>query len=190
MGGTLKYRSVRRRCGHRSAGFTLLELLTALAIVAIMLSLGVPSYHYVTTKNRASAEVNALFGDMQYARAEAIRQGVNIVVCVSTDGVTCQGTSTAWNQGWIICSDAAATNDCAAAQAHWRYNPAFNSTDTFTADNATSQIIFNREGFAVLPNVVTVTLHDATANSSFTRCVRIERAGTLSTQLAGVPNCT
>lgn len=187
----MKYRSVRHRRHARSAGFTLLELLTALGIVAIALALGIPSYSHITASNRAAAEVNSLFGDMQYARAEAIRQGENIVLCVSTNGMTCDAASTAWNQGWIICSDPTpVTNNCANGQALWRRQPAFTSTDTFNADNATSLLIFNREGFAVLPNPVTVTLHDATANSSFTRCVRIERSGTVSTQSAGVQNCT
>lgn len=193
MGGSLKHRFVRHRRRVRSAGFTLLELLTALGIVGIMLALGIPSYGNITINNRVSAEVNSLFGDMQYARAEAIRQGLNIVLCVSTDGVNCDGASTAWNQGWIICSDPApVTNNCASAnnQALWRHQPAFTSTDTFNADNATTKLVFNREGFAVLANPTTVTLHDATANARFTRCVRIERAGTVSTQIAGVQNCT
>src|SRR3974390_1606006 len=89
----------------RAAGFTLLELMTTLTIAAILLSIGVPSFRYVTTANRASSEINALLGDLQLARAEALREGVYVTVCASTDGATCAG-ATAWNTGWIVFTDA------------------------------------------------------------------------------------
>jgi type IV fimbrial biogenesis protein FimT len=188
MGGSLKHGFAR----HRSSGTTLLELIIVIGLIGILMAIGVPSYKYVTSANRATAEVNSLFGDMQYARAEAVRQGMNIVVCVSTDGQTCVGNSIAWHQGWIICSDPLATNNCAnsATQPQWRHQKAFTSTDTFNADNNASQIVFNREGFALLPAKVTIKLHDATASPNFTRCLQIDRPGTLSTELTGVGNCS
>ena len=59
----------------RQNGFTITELLVVMAIVAILLGIGVPSYRYITNSYRLSAEINSLSGDLQYARAEAVKEG-------------------------------------------------------------------------------------------------------------------
>ena len=74
-------------------GFSLLETLMAIAIVAILLALGVPSFKYVTQSNRSTSEINSLLGSLQLARAEAIKEGQRVSVCPSVDLVTCSGTS-------------------------------------------------------------------------------------------------
>lgn len=91
------------RPARRAAGFTLLELMLTVGIAAILLAIGVPSFRYVTTANRASSEINALLGDMQFARGEAIREGQAVSICPSNDGATCLVT-TIWNSGWIVFS--------------------------------------------------------------------------------------
>jgi len=58
---------------------------------------------------------------------------------------------------------------------------AFTGSDTFTADNTTSAVTFNREGFAPGGNLVTITLHDSTADSKWTRCLKINIVGMLTT---------
>ncbi len=175
-------------------GMTFLEVLTAMGIVAILLSIGIPSFQYVTKTSRVSGEVNALFGDMQLARANAIREGANTIICISADQDTCLGgAGVAWNLGWIVCSDPLATGTCTGAannQPVWHAQPPFTSTDTFNADQNTSQVTFNREGFAALPNPVTITLHESTGNANATRCLRIELSGTETTQTVGQGNCT
>ena len=87
-----------------SAGFTLIELLTVITVVAILFALGMPSYRYVTNANRISGEVNALLGDMQYARSEAIKEGQPVTVCSSTNATTCSN-QTSWRNGWIVFTD-------------------------------------------------------------------------------------
>src|ERR1700729_1224536 len=86
----------------RQAGFTLIEILTVITIVAILFALGVPSYQYVTNSNRISGEVNGLLGDMQYARSEAIKEDQTVTVCSSTNSTsaapTCAG-SPQWQNG-------------------------------------------------------------------------------------------
>ncbi len=64
-----------------SAGLTLVELMVVITIVAVLLALGVPSYRYVTSSNRVSSEVNALLGDLMFARSEAIKEGATVTVC-------------------------------------------------------------------------------------------------------------
>ena len=162
------------------------------------MAIGVPSFKYVTTANRISAEVNGLLGDMQFARAEAIKEGRPVVVCVSANstaaGPTCNNTNT-WQNGWVICSDNNNSGNCDASDPMYRVQKAFtatSSTDTFVASGNRSALIFNREGFATgLPGTVTITLHSApTVVTAFTRCLAITAVGTLNVQQAGTGNCT
>ena len=74
-----------------------------IAIAAIVAMLGVPSFRYVTNSNRIAGEVNGLLGDLQFARAEAIKEGQNVTVCVSANGASCDnGTSRGKTVGWSI----------------------------------------------------------------------------------------
>jgi len=174
------------------SGFTLTELLMVIAIAGIMLVIGVPSFQYVTVSNRISTEVNGLLGDMQYARSMAVKQGLPVTVCSSTDGANCNG-GTAWQSGWIVFLDSNANQTVDANEAVLRAQTPFSSTDTFVPDNGTfSAITFNREGYAATNAAVTVTLqlHDSTNNPQWTRCLAITPVGMLSTEKATVGNCT
>mgnify|MGYP001546341664 CR=1 FL=1 len=53
----------------RAAGMTLLELLTVLAVAAVLLTIAVPSFVSLTQTNRVAGEINALSGDLQFARS-------------------------------------------------------------------------------------------------------------------------
>jgi type IV fimbrial biogenesis protein FimT len=151
-----------------------------LSLVAILLAIGMPSYKFVTNANRLAGEVNGLLGDMQFARAEAIKEGQTVVVCSSTDGATC-ANSTSWKTGWIVFSDVNANGSVDAGETVWRRQSGFNSSDTFNADNFISAVSFNREGFAPGANAVTITLHDATSDTKWTRCLKINTVGMLMT---------
>src|SRR4051812_16542540 len=91
---------------NTQAGMTLTELVIVMSIAAILLGVAVPSYRYVTNSNRMSAEVNALLGDMQFARSQALREGSTVTVCISTTGAACASSTTyTWQSGWVVFSD-------------------------------------------------------------------------------------
>ena len=89
---------------NRQRGFTLTELIVVSAIVAILLGIAIPSYKYISTSYRMSAEVNGLLGDLQFARSEALKEGNGVTACVSSDGASCTGGAD-WSPGWIVFSD-------------------------------------------------------------------------------------
>ncbi len=166
----------RRMLGppRRNPGFTLVELMVVTSIVVLLLAIGVPSFRYVTSSNRATTEINGLLGDLQFARSEAIREGQQITVCATTDGATCIASGTTWNTGWLVMSG---TNIL-------RIQPAFNSTDTLQSDHSIKAVSFSRDGFSLnLPSAVTFTLHNSTSNAQFTRCLSLTIVGALSTQI-------
>ena len=175
----------------RQAGFTMTELVVVMTIVGILLGIGVPSYRYVTTSNRIATEVNGLLGDMQLARAEAIKQGLPVAACVSTTGTSCAGATANWHTGWIVFLDrnGSGTVD-GAADTILKTQRAFPAGDTLVANPATGIVSFNREGFAVLGAALRITLHDSTANSQWTRCLAVTAIGKMEVQThAAVAAC-
>ena len=99
----------------RQTGFTVTELMVVVAIVAILLGVGVPSYRYITNAYRMSAEVNGLLGDLQYARSEAIKEGQTVTTCVSKDGIACTGTGVTFGISASVCCTCAAAATAASA---------------------------------------------------------------------------
>tara|TARA_R110001592_G_scaffold57300_2_gene174219 strand:- start:269 stop:871 length:603 start_codon:yes stop_codon:yes gene_type:complete len=90
---------------QRTSGFTLLELIITIVILAIVVSFAVPSFREVVLNNRLTAQINDASSLMGFARSEAskIQDGV-ITVCASADGAACSGANT-WETGWIVMRD-------------------------------------------------------------------------------------
>lgn len=168
------------------SGVSLLELLVVITIASVLFGVGVPSYRSVTNGNRIAAEVNGLLGDLQFARAEAIKEGQTVSVCASADGATCTNAP-AWQGGWIVFSNANGDATVDPGDTVLRAQRPFDGTDTFQASNNVGVVTFNREGFATgIANGALITLHDQTNNSNWTRCLSITRIGLMATQLSGV----
>jgi type IV fimbrial biogenesis protein FimT len=169
----------------RQRGFTLTELMIVVAIVAILLAIGVPSFRYITNSYRMSAEVNGLLGDLQYARAEAIKEGQFVTLCVSADGATCAGTTT-WQSGWVVFSNPGnAANPPAGSILRVQRTFGGSLPDTFVATNGVSLITFNREGFSTTTAGflgTTIKLHDSTNNAAWTRCMWVTAVGLATTE--------
>jgi type IV fimbrial biogenesis protein FimT len=89
----------------RAHGYTAVELLTTMSVVAIATALAVPSFQQFMQTNRAAADANALIGALNIARNEAVTRGAPVTVCASADGATCSG-DTDWSTGWIVFTDA------------------------------------------------------------------------------------
>ncbi len=84
------------------AGFTILELLTTLAVVAILATIAVPGFTAMIRHDRAAAEVNGLHTSLNFARQAAIARNSYVVMCKSNDGVSCNHALSDWNSGWLI----------------------------------------------------------------------------------------
>lgn len=72
-----------------SSGFTLLELLIAIALIAIMTTWVVPSLQLMTEKHRVAVEILRLKTALTQARNSAVTRRVPITVCPTQDQVTC-----------------------------------------------------------------------------------------------------
>jgi type IV fimbrial biogenesis protein FimT len=155
----------------------MIELIITVMVGSVLLMIAVPTFFWVTNSNRIAAEINGLLGDLQFARGEAVKEGQNVTVCVSSNGTTCAGTNT-WQKGWIVFST--------ANNLPLRVQNTFTSTDTFVASNAVGTITFNRDGYANgIANGTLIELHDKTNNKNWTRCLTINLVGMIASQRYG-----
>ena len=79
-------------------GFTLFELLVALAIAAILVTVGIPSLRDMIMDNRIIAQANHFVATMNAARSSAVRYQRTAIVCATSDFdaavPTCSDSST------------------------------------------------------------------------------------------------
>lgn len=85
-----------------ASGFTLIELMVTIAVLAIVAVLAAPSFGNLIDRSRLTASANEVVGALQTARMEAVRRNTSVVLCPSTDGATCDGAD--W-QRLIVFSD-------------------------------------------------------------------------------------
>jgi type IV fimbrial biogenesis protein FimT len=87
-------------------GFTLIELMVAVSVAAVLLGLGVPAFRQTLISNRLTASANEFMAALNYARSEAIRRGVPVALCKSSSGTSCDTGGNKWEIGWMAFVDA------------------------------------------------------------------------------------
>jgi type IV fimbrial biogenesis protein FimT len=81
-------------------GFTAVELLVALGIIALLLAAGTPLVRWLLLDARMTGAVNSLVHVIHFARQEAHRDLRDVVVCRSVTGASCAAPGD-WSVGWI-----------------------------------------------------------------------------------------
>ena len=89
---------------HEQGGFTLIELMFTIMVLAVLLAIGIPSFREFTQASRMATATNSLIGDLNYARTEAIKRRQPVTLCRSTDGATC-ATAAGDFREWIVFLD-------------------------------------------------------------------------------------
>lgn len=89
-----------------NSGFTLIEMIVAVSIVAILASIAAPSFSGMLERNKASVAANEIVSALLLARSEALKRRNNITVCTSIDQRTCAGNGEKdFSKGWIVFVD-------------------------------------------------------------------------------------
>jgi len=99
---------------RKSFGFTLMELMVAVAIIGILAALAAPSFNKMLDRNRLKGAAEGLFNDLQLARTEAIKRNQDVDVTFSATGPT-----TTWAYGLrtgSTCDPSVAISDVNACQ--------------------------------------------------------------------------
>ena len=89
---------------RHSKGFTLVELMVTIAVVAVLLAIALPSFRNVIQRNRVATASNDLLASVSYARTTAIYRHQLVSMCPSDDGNSCTSAGQAFEPGWIVYS--------------------------------------------------------------------------------------
>jgi len=136
--------NMRSKSSKREHGFTLLELMTAVAVAAVLLAVGVPQLRDLTIQQRITGATQDLHVDLASARNEAVTRATSVTVCVSSDMLTC--TNDGWGNGRLTFIDANANGVIDAGELVVRQSLPLATGLTTTAAPAAGFVTFNSRG--------------------------------------------
>lgn len=195
---------LRNRPGA-TAGLTLIELMVAVAVLAIVLALGLPNLRDFLVRNQVAAITSEFSNDVARARTEAINRNGCVTICLSsntsnalTGGTpTCATSGSDWQVGWIVF----ANPSCSSTQ----NNPTTNGStlisvrqkgaDTFelspASGSAMRRITFDARGVTTgVQKNLTLAYTPENTDSPHYRSICISSAGRVTVrQYAGVSAC-
>lgn len=80
-------------CNIRCRGFTLLELMITIGVMAVLATVAAPSFSELMASQRVKATASNLFVSILRARSEAIKSNSNVTIS-PLDGE--------WSKGWVM----------------------------------------------------------------------------------------
>lgn len=85
----------------RARGFSLFEVMLAVAIAGILASLAAPAFTTLVLDSRRTAALNDFVIAIQLARSESVKRGAEVVLCKTGGRESCTTTGD-WQTGWIV----------------------------------------------------------------------------------------
>ncbi len=156
-------------------GFSLIEVIVTLAIAAIVLSIGVPSFQSYIQNNRQTIAINELATALRFARNSAITHRIRTAMCKSSDGANCTADGT-WTQGWIVFTDTDNNNTLDAGENILRVHGPVQGNATISGNNNAADLIaFNPQGILATLNG-RITYCDSRGNN-YATALFISRGG-------------
>jgi len=151
---------------RNSCGFTLIELMVAFVVVAVLIGVAVPGFRTFILNGRVTTNTNDLLGELATARSEAIKRNATVVICRSdnptaTTPACSSGTANTWETGWLLFEDGATANNKTFSTGDVgdvliRVHEPLTGNLTLRGNNTTNLgnfVAFTREGLTTLPAV-------------------------------------
>src|SRR5580698_8232980 len=116
----MKWDAVCLRPRH---GFTLVETLAVVALLALIVVMATPSFVAWHVRDQVDARAKALASTLAYARSEALRRGARVTVCridaargCLATGQPCHDGIADWSCGWAVLAERGGTLSLLRAQ--------------------------------------------------------------------------
>jgi len=153
-------------------GFTLIELMVTLAIMAILLGFAVPGLSQLIYRGQLSGAINEFNIQVSTARTEAAMRGRNTYICGSTTGFECDDN---WNGGILMWVDIDNDGDMQDNEAKRFYS--VNPNQLLIQSN-TEFLQFNPRGQRVGANPnFRLTHKQCTESNNFARAISVGVTG-------------
>ena len=89
----------------KQSGFTLLEMMFTIALLAVIVGVGVPNLRDFVRNSRMTSAANDIVTDFNLARSEAVKRRVPVTLCKSQDLATCDTDDDDPFSRWIVFVD-------------------------------------------------------------------------------------
>lgn len=135
----------RNRLSASHHGFTVLELLVTIAVLAVVVAFAAPGLRDLVVRNRLAAQANEFVGALNLARSEAVTRAQSVSLCpAQAPYTTCMNTAT-WSAGWIVFTDAGTAGSFDGTDEVLRVFDAVGGSTLSTT--ATRSVIYQPDGF-------------------------------------------
>ena len=165
---------------HRAAGFSLLELITTLTLVAILLTLAIPAFRATLDNNRTVAANNDFVSALNFARSEALKRSGSVSVCASSTGTSC-AASKSWNTGYIAFSDTNANGTLDGVETVMQAWPAMDTNFVLTS---TTRTFVRYSSTGMSSGAETFALQKSGCTGNHARTITISVTGRIKTDVA------
>lgn len=155
----------------------MVELMLVSAVLAILITLGLPSLRDTISSISINSQAKTLVSSLNFARSEAAKRGSIVSVCGSASGTDCAADS--WSSGWIVFVDNNLDADGAvgsvdAGDEVLRVYQASGAND-FTFTESIQQ--YNSQGFSTNTATVTFLLCPEDGNSENAQSIEVSVTG-------------
>lgn len=128
----------------RPAGFTLVELLITILVLAVLVSLAVPAFQTSIEKRRLVEAAEAVFSQVQFARSESLKQSRDLLVDATTNGSTTWCVGISQNTAGCTCSTTASCVITQGGTSNVEKTLASSAFSNIRMTNTSFEIVFSR----------------------------------------------
>ena len=165
----------------RARGFTLIELMTVILVVAILAGLSAPMFTTFTRNQRIKAATSELTYTLTLARSEALKRNADVVVTPDVDG---------WEFGWTVTT-------AGVADPLLTYTaPAFTDSGgdlvSYLSISGPDDVTYNGAGRLVtaLASPFELESADGPSAGAKTRCITVDLSGLPRSRISSTGECS
>ena len=181
-------------------GFTLIEVMMVVAILAILVKVATPSFREQIIKSAVSSAVTSFIADTRFARSEGVRRGGSVIMCRSDapEATTpvCNTNSgpggNGWVSGWLVFEDRDSNANFSAGDQLLRVQGPITNLDRIVeSGGASTKLVFTAMGRMNLASATSFTFGStSTMTSAQQRAVCVGQSGRARIVGDGTTSCS
>lgn len=168
-------------------GFTLVELVIAIAMLGIIMAIAMPFFTSIIQNNYSVSMSNNLTTSLLFARSEAVKRNSPVSLCATADS-TFTSCGSQWVLGWIIFTDANGNGVLNSADRILRIERLAGENASITPSPNINVVTYNNVGFPMPSSAnVTFQIYGVGCRGDYIRNINISITGRVTTASATCP---